>query len=157
MAALAITRPRGRWAISPRLAVIGFAAALGFGALVYGTTLPAAAQALARLRGEQLVLTGGDADAGTAPRGSIRDVPVTIENVTSADLHVIGGTASCACVATADLPLAVPAGGQVTAQVTIKFTGEPGQFKHTFQWYTDSPRQPRVSGSITGRVAEVTE
>ena len=151
--ALLATRPAGGWQLSSRtvLATAGAAATLGL--LAFGATTPAAGQALARLRGEELIVSGGDADAGTAPQGETRDVPVTIENVTSADLHLIGGTASCACVATGDLPLTVPAGGQVTAHVTIKFTGQAGQFKHTFLWYTDSHAQPRLSGSIAGRVA----
>lgn len=155
--ALVFTRPAGSWQGSTQLLMAAVASALIFGALAYGTSLQAAGQALARLRGEQLILTGGDADAGTAPRGSTRDVSVTIENVTSVDLHLIGGTASCSCVATSDLPLTVPAGSRVTAQVTIKFTGEPGQFKHTFQWYTDSPRQPRISGTIAGQVVAAVE
>jgi hypothetical protein len=151
--ALLATRPAGQWQLDSGIALTATAVAVAFGALAFGSMTPLAEKTLARVRGEDLVLTGGDADAGTAAKGESRDVPVTIENITCADLHLIGGTASCACVATGDLPLTVPAGGRVTVHVTIRFTGEAGEFKHTFLWYTDAPRQPRLSGSIAGRVA----
>ena len=72
--------------------------------------------------------------------------------VMAAALLLVGGTASCACVATADLPITVPAGGTATADVTVRFTGDVGRFKHTFVWYTDAPSQPAIYGSVTGQV-----
>ena len=157
VAALLASRPSGRWQFTRQTLLLTAVATLSVAALAFAATTPAAGRTLAWLRGEELILTGGDTDAGTAPQGAFRDVPVTIENVTGHDLRLIGGTASCACVATGDLPLTIPSGSRVTANVSIKFTGEAGQFKHTFQWYTDSPRQPRLSGSIAGRVAAAAE
>ena len=84
-------------------------------------------------------------------------MPVTVENLTGYDIHLIGGTASCSCVATGDLPLTIPAHGQAIAEVQIKFTGEAGQFKHTYKWYTDAPGQPSLTGSIAGRVEAAAE
>ena len=133
------------------------AATLAVGGLLLAATSETAARELARLRGEALLVSGGDADAGTAPKGESRGVPVTVENLTGHDLHLIGGTASCACVATGDLPLTIPAHGRATAEVWIKFTGEAGQFKHTFKWYTDAPGQPSLSGTIAGRLEAATE
>ena len=158
VAALVAIRPTGfGQQFSPRgvLTVVGLLAVAS--GLAFVATGDVAGRQLARLRGESLILNGNDADAGTAPNGESRLVPVTIENVTGADLHLTGGTVSCACMATNDLPLTIPAGGKATAHVTIKFTGEAGRFKHTFQWYTDAPNQFRLSGSVAGRVDATAE
>ena len=46
------------------------AAMLALGGLVLAATSETAGRELARLRGEALLVTGGDADAGTAPKAS---------------------------------------------------------------------------------------
>ena len=158
VAALVATRSVGfSQHFSPRgvLTAAGLLAAVS--GLAFAATGDTAGRELARLRGESMRLVGGDADAGTAPKGESRSVPVTVENLTGGDLRLIGGTASCACVATDDLPLTIPAGGSVTVQVRIKFTGEVGRFKHTFLWYTDASSQPRLSGSVAGWVDAAAE
>lgn len=136
-----------------RMAVV----VLAVGGLLLALTSEVAMRELAWLRGETLLVSGGDADAGIAMKGESRDVAVTVENLGNTDLHLIGGTKSCSCVAIGDLPLSVPAGGSATANVTIKFTGEVGRFKHTYMWYTDAPTQPSLSGSIAGEVAAAAE
>jgi hypothetical protein len=150
--ALVATRPTGQW-LSTNTLLPASVAMLVVGGLIAASESDGARRELARFRGEALLLDGGDPDAGTAPKGESRIVPVTVENITDADLRLIGGTASCSCVATYDLPLTVPAGGKATANVKIKFTGESGRFKHTFVWYTDAPSQTQLSGSVTGQVA----
>lgn len=127
-------------------------AAIVAGLLVVLLTSSESAKAFARLRGEAVVLPAGDADAGTASQGEARVVSVTVENLTAGPVRLIGGTTSCACVATADLPVTLPPGGRTEVRVGVRFTGEPGAFLHTFEWYTDAPGQPRVGGRIAGRV-----
>lgn len=148
--ALASFRPAVETASRPAWQVA--AVLLAIGGVLLAATSETAGRELARLRGEALMVTGGDADAGSAPKGESRDVPVTVENLTARDLHLIGGTASCSCVATNDLPLTVPAYGTATAEVRIRYTGEAGQFRHTFLRYTDAPGRPSLAGSIAGRV-----
>jgi hypothetical protein len=108
---------------------------------------------VARLRGEVVILPNGDADVGVASGGEVRVFEVRVENLTDSDVRLVGGTSNCACVATDDLPLTIPAGGATDVHVRVKFTGEPGRFRHTFHWYTDAPAQPRLGGRVTGRVA----
>lgn len=130
---------------------------LAVGGLMAASTSTLAGRELARLRGEALLVAGGDADVGAAPKGDSRTLLVTVENLTGVDLRLVGGTSSCACVVTDDLPLTIPAGGKATAHVTIKFTGEVGRFKHTFLWYTDASTQPRLYGSVAGQVMATVE
>jgi hypothetical protein len=150
--ALIATRPTGQW-LSTNTLWPATVAILVVGGLVTASESDGARRELARFRGEAFLLDG-DTDAGAAPKGESRIVSVTVENITDADLRLIGGTASCSCVATYDLPLTVPAGGKVTAKVKIKYTGETGRFKHAFIWYTDAPSQTQLTGSVTGQVTE---
>ncbi|QJW98785.1 MauE/DoxX family redox-associated membrane protein [Frigoriglobus tundricola] len=126
---LVATRPDGVWpgrAVSKHdlVPACGLVAAVG---LLFAATGETTGRSLSRLRGEPLFIAGGDTDAGAAPKGESRTVPVTVENLSETDVNLFGGTTTCACVATADLPLIVPAHGQATVHVTIKFTGEMGR------------------------------
>lgn len=108
---------------------------------------------IARLRGDALFIDEAELDAGMKPKDAVDSIPVQIENLTTKDIRLIGGVASCAHVVPENLPLVVPAGGKATANVKVKFIGSAGRFRHTFTWYTDAPSQLKFSGSITGQVA----
>jgi hypothetical protein len=107
---------------------------------------------IARLRGDALFIGETELDAGMKRKDELDSIPVQIENLTTSDIRLIGGVASCACVVTDDLPLVIPAKGKATANVKVKFIGSVGRFRHTFTWYTDAPSQLKFSGGITGRV-----
>ncbi len=152
-AALLVTRPAADpTRTASRNGAVPMSAALVAGLLVALLTSSETAKAFARLRGEAVVLSAGDADAGSVPQGEMRVVAVMVENLTGDPVRLIGGTTSCACVATADLPVTLPPDGRTEVRVGVRFTGEPGAFLHTFEWYTDAPTQPRVGGRIAGRV-----
>ena len=89
------------------------AVGLVFGAALLAVTSKEAGRQLAWLRGESLRMDG-DVDAGPATQGETRSVLIMVKNASGADVHLIGGTASCACVATDDLPITVPARGSAT-------------------------------------------
>ncbi len=138
-------------ATSARTLLRPIAAGLAIIAFILVGTSDVAGRQFARLRGESLWVRG-DVDAGPGAQNDMRGVLVTVENLTGTDVRLIGGTSSCSCLAIEDLPTTIPAGGQSTLHVTIKYIGDPGEFRHTFVWHTDAPGQPRVAGNITGRV-----
>jgi hypothetical protein len=149
--ALGVARPSGQWLSRKTLLPVLLAIFVACG-LVVANLSDGVRREVARVRGDSLRLTGGDLDAGVAPKGESRIVPVTVENLTASDIRLIGGNSSCDCVATSDLPLTIPAGSKSTANVRIKFTGEKGRFMHTFVWYADAPAQTQLSGSVIGQV-----
>ena len=151
---LALSRPAAAsgllwagWPTAGRTAAVVLAV---LGAILLMTSRPAGRH-FARLRGESLWLES-DSDAGAAAFGEVRYVAVTVENVSANDVHLLGGTPTCACLATDDLPITVPAGGRISVRVAIKYTGQPGEFKHSYYWHTDAPSQPLMAGHVTGRV-----
>ncbi len=129
------------------------AAAVGLFTILSSTEL--ASRQLARLRGTAIRLPSGDADVGGAPSGETRTITVAVENVTDEPVRLIGGTTSCVCASTTGLPQTVPAHSTADVTLVVRFTGVVGLFVHEFEWFTDSPKQPRVGGRITGRVLGV--
>lgn len=157
LAGLLVVAPERGWSLRTKPSAEGKVAAgtllavLGLTVFVWTDT---GRLALARLRGDSLLVVQGEIELGTAARGQSLSVPVQVANIGSKPVRLVGGTASCACVATGDLPVDVPGGESVIVHLSIKFTGEPGRFRHTFQWYTDSPTQPHLTGSVAGQVAQ---
>lgn len=107
---------------------------------------------IARLRGDSLFVSGSDVEVGPGKEGESRDVLVTVENFSTAEYRLIGGSASCGCIATSELPINIPAGGKATVTVKVRYVGSAGRFRHSYFWYTDAPSQLKLSGSVTGWV-----
>jgi len=129
------------------LSTLGSVVALGA-----ALATPAGELFRARLRGAVLLLPDGDANAGNAPKGETRIIPVTVENLSNKPVRLIGGTSNCICVSTTDLPVEMPPLSRMSIHVVVRFTGGEGPFLHSFEWYTDSTSQPRIRGRIRGRV-----
>jgi hypothetical protein len=92
-------------------------------------------------------------DAGEEPIGTVKRLPVVVRNDSPRDVRLIGGTAGCSCTTTQSLPVTVPADGETTVEIELKFRGTPGDFQHTFEFFTDAKAQPKLHGVIVGRVA----
>lgn len=75
-------------------------------------------------------------------------------NQTDRPIRVVGGTTTCACIATSDLPVTVPAAESRPIVVQMRFTGSPGGFQHRFILYTDDDKQRVVVARFAGRVLE---
>ncbi len=137
-----------------RPAVIGIGAAvvLGLIGLTLLTRNGVGETWLSRARGEWVAVSPAESDLGEEPAGKVVTFRIEVVNRSGRDVRLIGGTASCSCVATDDLPVTVPANGSVSVSGRILFSGTPGQFKHEYEFFTDLPAQPRVGGRIVGRV-----
>jgi len=107
--------------------------------------------ALARLRGETLAVIPAVTQLGEGAAGESRTFQVQLRNNSNKPIRVVGGTTSCPCIATQDLPITIPVGGIESIHVTIKFSGSSGKFAHRFVLYSDTNTWlsvARFSGSV---------
>ncbi len=163
VAALLLCRPRqshvpqgdfARWV--PGLVKTGVGAAAFF-LLIAGGFLLAfdnPADALARLRGESLTVDPSVSEVGEAVVGTRRPFTVRLVNHTDRPIRVVGGTATCGCIATNDLPIIVPPHDAQPIEVQMTFRGGAGRFQHRFVLYTDDEQQRTVVARFAGHVVE---
>src|SRR5262249_48704330 len=84
-------------------------------------------------------------------QGEQRMFQVQLRNYSQKPIRVVGGTTSCACIATQDLPVTIAAGGSVSLNVRVRFSGSSGSFGHRFILYSDSEERltiARFSGKV---------
>lgn len=108
--------------------------------------------ALAGLRGESVTAQPLVSDVGDGVNGEERPFIVELRNHTGRSVRIVGGTASCSCLATGDLPITLPPGELRSVEVRMTFRGEPGRFQHHFQFYTDDDTQRILIARFRGRV-----
>ena len=114
--------------------------------------------ALARLRGETLAVIPAVTQLGEGTAGESRTFQVQLRNYSDKPIKVVGGTTSCACIATQDLPITIPAGGAESINVKITFSGSPGKFAHRYVLYSDIDERmtiARFSGSTVPSTQKV--
>lgn len=107
---------------------------------------------LVRLRGERITVEPLVTDMGSDTGGQIRSFAVLIHNYTDHTITITGGTTTCACIATDDLPVSIPPGGSATVTVVARFKGTPGLFQQEFSFYTDDKDQDRVLAQFRGQI-----
>ncbi len=76
-------------------------------------------------------------DLGSAPLGSVREADVHLSNWSTKPIRVVGGTATCSCLTTSDLPRTVEPGETVTLRVHIRFPATAGRFSHRAKFVLD--------------------
>jgi hypothetical protein len=112
------------------------------------------ARALAQLRGETLSVDPPVTDVGEGPAGEQRTFTVQLVNHTDHTVRVVGGTTTCQCIATNDLPISIVPNHSEPMTVQIRFRGSPGRFQHRFVLYTDSEDKRRLTARFAGRVSQ---
>jgi hypothetical protein len=162
VAALLIWRPGYTAEARPAVWLSGLlkaaAGAAAFLVLIVGAFFLAfddPAEVLARLRGESITVEPGVTHVGDGIAGEQRTFPVQLINHTSRPIRIVGGTTTCACIATGDLPATVPPHGCQEIRVWVRFTGTPGRFQHRFVLYTDDDTQRIAVARFAGRVIDV--
>jgi hypothetical protein len=159
VAALALCRPAHTAAIAPGLwggqalkIVAGAAVLLALGSGVFLLGFPGPTEALAWLRGEAITVEPAVCDVGTGRAGERQTFRVHLTNRTDRPVRLVGGTTSCRCMATNDLPQSLAPGETGTIEVAIQFVGSPGRFRQHFVLFTDDERQPKVVARFSGQV-----
>jgi hypothetical protein len=107
---------------------------------------------LARLRGDFITVEPAITDVGSGLTGERRDFTVSVINNAEHSVRFIGGTSSCACMATDDLPLTLAPGERRLLRVRMTFNGSQGLFQERFVLYTDQESQTVVVSRFHGRV-----
>jgi hypothetical protein len=129
---------------------------------VFGASLgliangPIGDKLMARWQGRTIVLESSVLNAGKEIPGTSKILDLTVINKGPTSVTLIGGSASCSCTTTQDLPVVLPANQQVVITMVFKFRGTNGDFQHNFDLYTDDPAQPNLHGVIVGRVVSDT-
>lgn len=108
--------------------------------------------ALARLRGESLVIDPPVSDVGEGVYGEQREFEIEVRNYSDRPVRILGGTADCDCVATRDLPVTVPPGGARKITITVTLVGAVGAGQQAFKLYTDQEEQFVVIGRYVRRL-----
>lgn len=110
--------------------------------------------ALARLRGDLVTVEPPVTDVGEGERNAQRSFSITLKNHTDQPVRVYGGTASCYCLATEDLPITLLAGESRSIEVKMVFRGGAGRFQHRFVFYADAEGQREILARFAGRLLE---
>jgi hypothetical protein len=110
---------------------------------------------IAELRGEILVIDPFIADVGRGLRGEAREVTVTLNNHGTDTIRVVGGTSTCACVTTADLPIQLQPGEDKCIVIRLRFTGSKGRFQQRYRLvYERNNNLFYVNARFSGSVSE---
>lgn len=163
LAALGLCRPSfhpglGDNAVDPHLLREAFTIVGGVGAILAvclgGVLLTGGSSGdfLARVRGDRITVEPAVTEMGSGAAGQKRQFTVRLHNHTDHTVRIVGGTTSCACIVTDDLPVSIPAGGSVLVAVRTGFKGTPGFFQQEYRFYTDGEEQGRVLARFEGRV-----
>ena len=109
--------------------------------------------ALASLGGDEIAVRPGQIDFGTGLAGEQLPRTVTIHNLAASPLTLLGGTADCSCVATADMPVTIPPGESRTVGITLKLPATAGTFRREAYLWTDNPSHKTLAIELTGRAS----
>lgn len=151
---LTLSRPQMKWTEN-RGTVIAVASLTALtGGLAWVADGPVGNQLLARWQGRTVALRSSVVEAGEATEGTVRQFRVVVTNSGSRDVRIVGGNVDCSCTTTQNLPVTVPAFGEVTIEIELKFRGTPGRFEHHFELFTDDKAQPKLRGVIISQVTD---
>ncbi len=107
-------------------------------AWVYGS--PEAA--LARLRGESVVVKPEYVDCGVGKPGDILEAVIEVHNWSDRAVRIYGGTSDCSCVTTKRLPVNIPPGESRTIPVVLKVPrSAAGAFTRFAALFSDYEKQ----------------
>lgn len=161
--ALAVFRPAGHAATAPCLWVrrasrvaIGAALLLLLTIGTFLTTVANPVETLAKLRGESVSIEPGVSQVGDGVAGEQRTFTIQLVNRTAQTIHVVGGSATCSCLTTHDLPLFIPPSEARAVEVQMTFQRNTGRFLHRYTLYTANESQPTIIARFSGRVIELT-
>jgi hypothetical protein len=108
---------------------------------------------LLRLRNEPLSVDPSLTLLGEGAVGEERVLTITLTNYGERPVRVVGGTSSCSCFATRDLPLDIEPGASCPVSIVASFGKRPGAFEQRFVFrYADGGEQRLVTAFFAGRV-----
>lgn len=119
------------------------------GAWVYGSP----EVALARLRGESMVVKPEFVDCGAGKPGDKLEAVMELYNWSDNPIRIYGGTSDCSCIATKDLPVTIPPGESRSIPVIVRVPkSAPGAFTRYVLLFTDCEKQRKIRLRVGCRV-----
>jgi len=106
------------------------------------------------VRAESIVVEPSVSQVGEAAVGEQRTFTIQLSNHRDRPVKIMGGTTTCSCITTDDLPIIVPPNESRGILVRMRFQGRPGRFQHSVVLYTDNENQQTVTARFAGRVFE---
>lgn len=140
-----------RW--RPSAMQIGIAGLLFF-VLIGGTLIGESLGAFALMRGERISIEPHVSDVGDGAPGEKRRFTILLQNHGNEAVRIIGGSMTCYCTATRDLPIVVAPGQSRGVEVEMVFRGTSGRFDQPFVLYTEDEQQPMLLARFRGRMRQ---
>lgn len=124
----------------------------GVGILTYGSL----EAAVAELRDEPLRLNSTFLNVGIGKPGDALVSSVNVSNSAATPIRLIGGTRTCSCIATEDLPLTIEPNrnADIHIRLNLPATGGSGQLTQNVVIWSDYERQPELRLVVSGRSEE---
>jgi hypothetical protein len=109
------------------------------------------------LRGRRIFIEPAILELGTLPGGTSREALVTVENLSSDAVRLVGGKTECPCVVIPNLPSVVSPGESVEVRLIIR-TGESDatgakEMRIPLIIFTSNAAQPRLPSLVQWRQA----
>jgi hypothetical protein len=108
---------------------------------------------LAYLGGASLVASPSSVDLGHVAAGERREFEVTLQNLDSCSIKIIGARSSCTCIATHGLPRDVDSGQTIALKVYLVVPRGQSELVQSLTYYTDSSDSPQVAVKVRGVVS----
>jgi hypothetical protein len=164
VAALVVWRPAGgkegakpAWLPQTLKISVGVLLVLALTSTMVLMTFGRPAEALAWFRGEAVTVDPAVYDIGTGNPGEERAFNIQLTNRTRKPIQIVGGTTTCACIVTKDLPLTLAQGESASIEISVRFVGSPGRFQRLYRLITDDITQSRVVARFSGEVLATSE
>jgi len=102
------------------------------------------------MNGEVLEVRPHVSRLGESYSGDVVVANLEIVNKSDSPITLLGGSASCGCLLTRDLPAVVGPRASVTIQIFSRASTTPGKYSYRFALFTNHPAQPRIDGGLVG-------
>lgn len=131
---------------SVSVALVCLGVALALGVMAFGTL----DRATAFLANKTYSIAPGNINLGVSSQGDIREADVHISNWSARPLRVVGGTSTCSCLTTSDLPCTIEPGETATLRIKIRFPDSEGRSQHLAKFILDADGWQEVPFQVAG-------
>ena len=107
----------------------------------------------AYLRGDALIVSPASIDLGRIPPAERQDFEISVKNIASRPIKIVGASSTCTCLAIDGLPKTIAAGQSVTLKARVVAPRDKPEFAQVLTYYTDSPESPKLAVRVRAVVS----
>ena len=107
----------------------------------------------AHLRGDALIVSPASIDLGRIPPAERQDFKISVKNIASRPIKIVGASSTCTCIASDGLPKTIEAGQSLTLDVRVVAPRHKPEFSQVLTYYTDSPESPKLAVPVRAVVS----